>query len=213
MKTILCFGDSNTHGLNPDWIHTGVITRHPYNVRWPGKLAELLGPDFRVIEEGLNGRTTVFDDSVSVGRNGLPYFLPCLESHSPLDLVIIMLGTNDTKPIIAATPFDITAGMARLAKAALDPYTYTTEKPPKVLIAAPAPLGEASVHSPEEAAAREKSKALAPLYRDLAKNLGCGFIDAGAVASAAEGEGVHLDARAHAALAEAMRVKVLEMLA
>ena len=141
-----------------------------------------------MIEEGLNGRTTVFDDSVSVGRNGLPYFLPCLESHSPLDLVIIMLGTNDTKPIIAATPFDITAGMARLAKAALDPYTYTTEKPPKVLIAAPAPLGEASVHSPEEAVAREKSKALAPLYRDLAKNLGCGFIDAGAVASAAEGD-------------------------
>ncbi len=213
MKTILCYGDSNTHGLNPDWIHTGVVTRHPQNVRWPGKLAELLGPDFRVIEEGLNGRTTVFDDSISVGRNGLPYFLPCLESHSPLDLVIIMLGTNDTKPLISATPFDIAAGMGRLAKIALDPYSYTTEKPPKVLIAAPVPLGEASVHAPADEEARAKSIALAPLYEDLAKALGCGFIDVGKVASTAEGEGVHLDSAAHAAVAMAMHKKVLEMLA
>ena len=206
MKTILCFGDSNTHGLNPDWIHTGVITRHPYNVRWPGKLSELLGPEYRVIEEGLNGRTTVFDDSISVGRNGLPYFAPCLESHSPLDLVIIMLGTNDTKPLISASPMDITAGMGRLVKIALDPYTYMTEKPPKVLIAAPVPL-----NTPETSSV-EKSKALAPLYEDLAKNLGCGFIDVGKVASTAEGEGVHLNAEAHAAIAVAMKAKILEML-
>ncbi len=213
MKTILCYGDSNTHGLNPDWIHTGVVTRHPQNVRWPGRLAQLLGPDFYVIEEGLNGRTTVFDDSVSVGRNGLPYFQPCLESHSPLDLVIIMLGTNDCRPITSASPLDVSMGMSRLVKIALDPYSYTSEKPPKVLIAAPAPLGEASVHSPADEETRERTAALAPLYEDLAKDFGCGFIDVGKVASPAKDEGIHLDGEAHAAVAVAMHQKVLEMLA
>ena len=105
MKNILCFGDSNTYGLKPEWIK-GDFGRHDENTRWPGAMRNILGDGYRVIEEGLCGRTTVFDDPTSPYRNGFDYLQPCLESHSPLDLVIIMLaggkhtytnmGSNDT---------------------------------------------------------------------------------------------------------------------
>ena len=107
MKTILCFGDSNTWGCKP--ITTpGVFERHPPEVRWPGVFREQLGPGYTVIEEGANGRTTVHNDPFEGAHlNGRTYFSPCLETHMPLDLVIIMLGTNDLKPRFGLNAFDI----------------------------------------------------------------------------------------------------------
>ena len=92
VKRILCFGDSNTWGQRPD-----AKARFLPNERWTGQLQQLLGDNFDIIEEGLNSRTTNLEFSRKPGRNGLEYFRPCLESHNPLDLIIIMLGTNDFK--------------------------------------------------------------------------------------------------------------------
>ena len=92
MKTILCYGDSLTYGFDPE-----TSLRHPEGVRWTSRLAGLLGSDYKVIEEGCNGRTTVHDDPVEDGRNGLKYLKPCLNSHKPVDIVILMLGSNDLK--------------------------------------------------------------------------------------------------------------------
>ncbi len=91
-RTIVCFGDSNTHGADPSG-----SGRMPADVRWPRVMGRALGPDYEVIEEGLNGRTTCWDSPLDPGRNGLTYLLPCLLSHAPVDLVTIMLGTNDTQ--------------------------------------------------------------------------------------------------------------------
>ena len=92
MKEILCFGDSNTHGYMP-----GIGTRYPADIRWSGRLGTLLGDGYHVVEEGMDGRTTAFEDEIQPYRSALGYIDPCLKSHAPLDLVIIMLGTNDTK--------------------------------------------------------------------------------------------------------------------
>ena len=92
MKNILCFGDSNTYGYIPI-----ERKRYAYEERWPGLLAAALGGEYHIIEEGLNGRTTAFTDYLEPDRNALEYIGPCILSHAPLDLVIIMLGTNDTK--------------------------------------------------------------------------------------------------------------------
>ena len=92
MKTILCFGDSNTWGYNPE-----NRQRFGPEERWSGILRNSLGEDYRAIEEGLNGRTTLWDDPIEGFKNGLDYLMPCLESHKPFDLITIMLGTNDLK--------------------------------------------------------------------------------------------------------------------
>ena len=91
-KRILCIGDSNTWGYIP-----GSGERYEKNVRWTGKLAQMLGENYEVIEEGMNGRTTAFTDKIEPGTAALDYLYPCLISQFPLDYIIVMLGTNDTK--------------------------------------------------------------------------------------------------------------------
>ena len=109
MKTILCFGDSNTWGA---W--AGRDDRYDEKTRWGSRLRKLLGEDYWVVEEGQNGRTTVWDDPIENRMAGLTYLWPCLESHHPIDLVIIMLGTNDTKPYFGVNADNIAAGAGRL---------------------------------------------------------------------------------------------------
>ena len=108
-RTVLCYGDSNTWGYNP-------CTKRRYSaaIRWPGVLRGELGPAYHVIEEGLNGRTTIWTDPLAEYRNGKHLLTPCLETHKPLDVVILMLGTNDIKWKFSATPYDIGRGMATL---------------------------------------------------------------------------------------------------
>src|ERR671917_870887 len=113
MRTVLCYGDSNTWGYDP-----ATRERFPPHVRWTGVLATLLGAEYRVIEEGLNGRTTRWDDPIEPGRNGLTYLRPCIESHKPLDLMVIMLGTNDLKRRFNLVASDIAQSAAELAQLA-----------------------------------------------------------------------------------------------
>jgi lysophospholipase L1-like esterase len=99
--TVLCFGDSNTNGISGDDEN---YVRLPAAVRWTGRLQRLLGDGYYVIEEGLNGRTTDLDYANRPGCNGRTYFGPCLQSHHPLDVVVIMLGTNDLKAEFNRSP-------------------------------------------------------------------------------------------------------------
>jgi lysophospholipase L1-like esterase len=204
-RTIVCFGDSNTYGANPDG-----SGRHPREVRWPRVMAAALGDGFEVIAEGLNGRCTVWDTAIEPGRNGLTYLEPCLLSHAPVDLVTIMLGTNDLKTIYDKTAPDIACGAARLVDTAKRTLSGPDETPPRVLLVSPVPIGEITTHSEMWGFGEgyEKSRQLARLYRIVAEDHGAGFFDAGSVAQTHPDDGIHLDAAAHASLGAAMAEQV-----
>src|SRR5207237_6482660 len=106
--------------------------RFARDVRWPGVLARELGEGWHVVEEGLPGRTTVFDDPLSPYRRGADYLPPCLASHSPLDAVVIFLGTNDLKARLAADASDIAAAVGLLTQTLLDSRCGPCGQPPRV---------------------------------------------------------------------------------
>jgi lysophospholipase L1-like esterase len=114
-KRIMCFGDSLTWGWNP--IESGIpIERYSKEKRWTGILASELGPEFEVLEEGLSGRTTNLDDPTDPRLNGANYLPSALASHLPLDLVVLMLGTNDTKSYFHRSPFEIAAAISSVLR-------------------------------------------------------------------------------------------------
>lgn len=174
MKTIVCFGDSNTYGYDAvtDW-------RFDENTRYPGVLRHLAGPDYRIIEEGLSGRTTVFRDPINEGMAGLDYLYPCLMSHGPFDILVIMLGTNDCKERFSATPKNIADGMKRLIEKAKGMPVWTTS--PRILLICPPPIQEACESSPvagEMGICSRKSHLLGEEYRQLAALEGIEYLDA-----------------------------------
>ncbi|HUJ76823.1 MAG TPA: SGNH/GDSL hydrolase family protein [bacterium] len=207
MYEILCFGDSNTWGYNPS-----TRERFPRDVRWTGVLQAELGSGFHVIEEGLNGRTTVWEDPVEGDRVGRRHLIPCLESHAPLDLVILMLGTNDTKQRYSAPPTDIARGVGVLLDIVASSTAGSRAKAPPVLLLAPVALGKLSEFAEMFQGGPEKSRALMPLYAALAKERGCAFFDAGSVARCSDVDGVHLEASAHHALGVAVAREVKKLL-
>jgi len=172
-------------------------------------------PGCEIVEEGLRGRTTILDDPFEDGRNGLTYLVPCLATHDPIDVVVLMLGTNDTKDVFPFDAAGIAAGVDRLARVVQRSLRGPGETSPALLIVAPAPVtlagpvqriwgfGEVAV---------ERSRALAGFYRAAAENLGCAFLDAATVATVSPADGVHLDARAHEALGKAIAEKVRGLL-
>jgi lysophospholipase L1-like esterase len=137
MKTILCFGDSNTWGFDPTSITTAFPARHPIDVRWTGVLARELGPDFRIIEEGQNGRTTVHHDPFNVARRGLDYLPACLESHKPIDLVVMMLGSNDLKAVFNVPPSEVASGAGVLARMIVTSQAGPDNRAPQLLLLCP----------------------------------------------------------------------------
>ncbi|MBR5641360.1 MAG: SGNH/GDSL hydrolase family protein [Firmicutes bacterium] len=203
MKTILCYGDSNTYGYDPS---NGF--RYPKNVRWTGVLAELLGPEFTVIEEGCNGRTTVFDDPLEGWKNGLDYLKPCLNSHKPIDLVILMLGSNDLKDIFHASAAQIADGAGVLVKTIQEFTQLKQGYVPQIVLVSPPVIGPGIENSPfsyafdESAIAR--SHQFAEEYRRVADKLGCQFFDAAPVAPASRLDSLHLMPEAHKSLGEAL---------
>lgn len=207
MYEILCFGDSNTWGYNP-----ATSGRYPRDVRWTGVLQAALGPDYHVIEEGLNGRTTVWEDPVEGDKVGKRHLLPCLESQAPLDLVILMLGTNDTKKRYSAPPSDIARGVGVLLDIITASTAGSVAKAPPVLLVAPVPLGKLTEFASMFDGGPEKSRALAPLYAAVARERGCAFFDAGSVARCSDVDGVHFEAAGHRALGEAMAREVKKIL-
>jgi lysophospholipase L1-like esterase len=217
LKHILCYGDSNTFGLIPKAAVTDnpLEFRYAPDVRWTGRLGRLLGEEYRVIEEGLNGRTICFDDPTTEARNGLPLFYPILVSHQPLDLIVVMLGTNDTKGIYSASPQDIARGLERLIKVALNPYTYLDERRPEVLIVSPIRIGKGIAGSRlagiYDEASIARADALPEVYRNVAKTYGLHFLAASEYAEPSPCDCIHMDAENHRKLAEALAEKIKEI--
>ena len=203
MKTILCYGDSNTYGFNPA---DGM--RYPKEVRWTGILSRKLGEKFEVLEEGCNGRTTVFDDPVDGWKNGLDYLMPCLNTHKPVDLVILMLGSNDLKTCFHATADQITAGIARVIDEIVT-FGHTKQNyVPEILLVSPPHVGEKVAETGSgfsekfDETAVTRSKELAAKYQRIAQIKNCYFFDAATVAKASDIDCLHLSPEGHSDLAE-----------
>ena len=199
MKTIVCFGDSNTWGYDP-----AAKARFGPNSRWTGVLQVTLGANYRVIEEGLNGRTTTVDDPIYPHRNGRDYLPPCLESHAPFDLITIMLGTNDLKTRLNRSGSDISESAGVLADIARRSPSGPNGRPPKVLLIAPPPLTKLTELEEMFEGGTEKSRTFAKYYANRAANLGVAFFDAGSVIRCSDLDGIHFEADQHAILGEAI---------
>ncbi|HZQ15632.1 MAG TPA: GDSL-type esterase/lipase family protein [Gaiellaceae bacterium] len=190
MKTIVCFGDSNTWGYAPGSNHG----RLPREARWPVRLQRALGGQFEVIAEGLNGRTAAVESPVEDGRNGLPYFLPCLRSHKPVDLVVVYLGTNDVELLSHEL---VARSVGRLVKLARHSETGPGLGAPEVLVVCPPPF---------------EGHELGPFYAAECAELGCELLDLAGVVSYSEQDPWHLDEAGHAALAVAVEERVRKLL-
>src|SRR5690349_21675086 len=201
MPVIVCYGDSNTHGAHPV---TG--ERWPRDVRWPGVATADLAGFAEVVEEGLNGRTTLWDDPFVDGRNGKTYLLPCLRTHAPIDLLVIMLGTNDLKSIYGKAAHEIALAAGTLVDIALASGTGPGGGPPAVLLVSPPRLGELTDRSElwGFGESRLKSDQLPRLYRNVAEMKGASFLDGAALVAGDPADGVHLGAEAHAELGHAI---------
>lgn len=198
MKSILCFGDSNTWGYNPI---TG--ERYPRDVRWPGRLQLELGTEYYVIEEGLNGRTTVWDDPIEEHKNGKIYLYPCLESHKPIDMVILMLGSNDLKARFSLSALDIASGAARLIDIIQRSQSGPGGKAPQILLLTPPPIGNLDITGKELfAGASNKVKRFSQLYKQVSNEYGCIFLDTSKIIQPSPIDGIHLEANAHKILAK-----------
>ena len=196
-KNIVCFGDCNTHGYC-----SATGSRFSEDQRWPC----LLQKDWYVIEEGLNGRTTVFDDPLNECMNGLSAIYSCLMSHEPVDLLIIMLGTNDVKARFAASAQNIAHGLERLTRKAIS-IQEAWRRTPNILLIAPAPIDPRYEDTFAEGemgpGCFEKSCELADWYLDVADRLDCHFLDAGALnLTMHPNDYIHLDAKSHRILAQ-----------
>ncbi len=213
MKTILCYGDSLTYGANP--VAGGA--RHAHEDRWPGALEAALAGKARVIAEGLGGRTTVHDDwQADADRNGARLLPTLLSSHAPLDLVIIMLGTNDLKPFLGRTVGEAARGMVRLVEITRGHFAQQGAAQPQIVLVAPPPLVDTDNadmigHFGGKAVIAE-SQGFAAAYARRAEELGVHFFDAGTVASADPADGVHLDAGNTRAIGEGLAPLVTSIL-
>ena len=210
MKTILCYGDSLTWGYNA----VGP-SRHAYEDRWPSVLEAELGGAAHIIPDGLNGRTTAFDDHLSAAdRNGARTLPTALVTHAPLDLVIIMLGANDMKPWIHGNPFTAKYGLLRLVEIVRGVEYGFGWVAPKILLVSPPAVSRTDNAEFKEffAGGDAASQHLARLYAELASLTGCGFFDAGSVAKTTPLDGVHLDAENTRAIGRALAPVVRKML-
>ncbi|MDR2741185.1 MAG: SGNH/GDSL hydrolase family protein [Treponema sp.] len=210
MKTVLCYGDSNTWGYDPV-----LAVRFDHHTRWPMVLWELLNegcppdnPAYWVIEEGQCGRTSTREDPVEGDRNGLRHLIPILESHKPIDIVIILLGTNDLKLRFRPSPFDIARAVKRVAVATLDSRTGPGDAAPKVLIVCPPPTAD----SPDFRRkfgdmfgdSAEIARRLPPHFKQAAEECGAAYFDSGSVIKSSLADGIHWEKEEHRKIAEAL---------
>lgn len=203
MKQILVYGDSLSWGIVP-------LTRErlPFDARWPGIMENRLNADgrrARVIEDCLNGRRTVWDDPFKSGRNGLVGLAQRIEIHSPLALVVLMLGTNDFQSMHPHNAWHATQGIAALVGAIRQAPIEPGMPVPPILIVAPPPLAAPKGPlAPKFAGGDAKCVGLAQAYRETASVIGCDFFDAASVTPASLHDGIHLDADQHRRLGEAL---------
>ena len=203
-RTILCFGDSNTHGTKPMATLDG-DGRFGHEARWPSVMARILGPDYEVITEGHPGRTTVHDDPMEGEyRNGLRVLPALLESHKPLDLVIVKLGTNDLKNCLHVSATDIAFCLDRLVRLIQGFGAGPEGAAPGIIVVAPPPILEVGCLAEMFAGGAAKSQGLAAAIRSMADRMGVGFFDAGRVIAVSPVDGIHYKAEAQVALGLAM---------
>lgn len=212
-KRVLCFGDSNTYCVHPHDPDFSGIDRLDDGKRWTDFLAGALGEDYEVIVEGLKGRTTVFDDPVKEGMSGLQYLVPCVLSQSPLDLLLIMLGTNDTKQIYGATAGNIADGMARLIRTAQN--TPCWREKPNILVVSPVCVGKdykkGTLGYKYGDGSYEKMIELPHYYQKVAEQFGCGFLDAAQFVTVNEIDYIHMKESEQHIFGKEVAKKVREM--
>jgi len=203
-KSILCFGDSNTWGFvpgrfNPDTLY---MERYPKEIRWPGVMEKKLCYKYFIIEEGLNGRTTNVEYPDLEGRSGVSYILPCLYSHSPLDIIILQLGVNDLKNIFNRTIDEIADGINEIIDIIQGTlYGPDMQSAPDILLASPPPL----VHEKYIDADKKLifkgglkiSLEFADYFSHIAKRKGCHYIDLSKIVEYSAIDGLHLDEKGH----------------
>jgi lysophospholipase L1-like esterase len=210
-RTALAYGDSNTHGTLPMATLEDMDRLGPAE-RWPGVLAAGLGAGWRVVEEGLPGRTTVYPDPISgVHKNGLALLPAALESHRPIDVVVLMLGTNDLKHRFQVPPVEIADSVGLLLHLIRHSYMGPGGGHPAMLLVAPPPVLEAGCLAEIFEGGAAKSLRLAAAYAATAKRHGAGFLDAGTVMASSPLDGVHFDAEAHRALGRAVARALSDM--
>lgn len=209
-KTVVCFGDSNTFGWLPTLSRT-TSRRYAADRRWPGVLAKRLGGGFQVIEEGQVGRTTVHPDPIEgAHRNGRMGLAIVLETHMPIDLLIIMLGTNDLKAryaVQAADIIDSIEDLVRLAKAS-GAGAGVGSRSPGIMLVSPPPIREVGRFVEMFAGGEEKAARLPALMKDLASRIDVPFLDASEIIEVSAVDGIHLDLEAHRLLGIAVADKV-----
>lgn len=207
VKTVLCYGDSNTWGADP-----ASGPRFVWDDRWPGVLQRELGAGYRVIEEGLPGRNTRWDDPIERQRNGLTQLGPVLESHVPLDLVIVMLGTNDLKRRYNLTASDIAQSAGDLARTAQLIAKNAADEPARVLLVAPPPIAELTDYDLLFEGALEKSLKFSHYFALAAKWYKLDFFDAGSAIKSSPIDGIHFEVEEHHKLGKALAAKVRQIL-
>lgn len=189
MATAVLFGDSNIWGYVPgsNW------ERFPRDTRWPGRLAARLGESWEVVAEGLNGRTATMDNPYAEGRNGLPYLVPCLLSHAPVDLLVIMLGTNDLAERYRLSEIEVARCVGRLVRAARASGAGPSFGAPEILVICPPPF---------------QGRKLGPAFAEVCARLDCRLLDLEGLVEFSLKDEEHFDAASHAAIAELVAAEV-----
>lgn len=216
MRTILCFGDSNTWGYDPTATSISPFpVRYAPDVRWTGVLARELGAEFRIIEEGQNGRTTVHEDPTAwASRNGRAHLPVVLESHKPIDIVVLMLGTNDLKTFFNVPPQDIANGAGVLVRLIRESDAGPDGKAPRVLLVCPGVVGDLSAMPDLDARvanAHARSLQFPKHYAAIARQHGVAFLNAQDVITPSAVDGIHFDAPEHEKLGKAIAASLRAM--
>ncbi len=209
MKTLMCFGNSITWGQDP-----ATRQRMPYEMRWPGALQLAIGDRVRVIEEALCDRTTIWDDPYVEGRNGKAMLVPLLESHAPVDLLVIMLGTNDLQRHFDKSAAEVALGLGTLVDLAQRSGCGPGGNAPALLVIAPHKFGALAPMERLYFTGKEgDAERLAAALLTVAETYGCHFLDASSVVTASTADGIHLDADNHRKLAAAVQAQAEAILA
>lgn len=216
---ILCYGDSNTWGPIARYYDAGIpAPRYDAQTRWPRVMQAQLGDGFEVCEDGLGGRSTIYTREGLEWKSGELYLLPCMRAHSPLDLVVVMLGTNDLQINQEITEADLPVGISRIADLVLgDSFSGRDVKPPKLLIIAPpeirpsAPEGRTEVYAKFRCdIGRSLSLKFPEVYAKVAQEKGCYFLNGQDYIQPCPADGVHIDGESHIRLGTAAAAFIRE---